>query len=220
MSITFKSEIPPKLQESSSTQNFIEVLDGLKADKEFIIAEQETFLNPILNSNYEALRLLFKECSGLLDIPNIPKICYENFILNSRNIFALKGSEDGLKLFVKSIALGDIQLRGLPYPNRFIILSDINNGYLPNGSDFGLYSADPLVKTNLLWLYGGDNTQYASSVDIMVWSPLFTNEVFREWFVSILQPFLPITDPLTSDISIYMYGHSYIGFPYVYATNL
>jgi hypothetical protein len=219
--VNYTSETPDAIKLSDSTKHFLTMLDELHAYKQFVIAEQETFLNPALNTNLNSLKAFLKECTGIEAIAGLPRAVFENLIFNARNIFALKGTKKGLELFTRCAALGDfIWKSGSAYPDVFIVLSDYSLGYLPNGSDLGLHTTNDADSHKFIWLYGGNNEEYYQDIELMIFSPYFGITEFREWFLSILPMFLPIVDPNSANIKVMMYSHDYVGLPFTYNTNL
>jgi hypothetical protein len=211
---TFRESIPPDLLAIPNVSRLTNVLDRMLQDKNAELYKFDTAQNPahIRDRNY--LQRYLYEFGQLQAFKGAPHFIIERLIFNAYDIFALKGSHDGLKLFIHSACDGDVVSDYSEYDTPpYIIPSSITGyGTLPNGNDLkypgGVIGFLP--GGSPCYLFGGSFAAYYSTVKIGIVSPYVGNAVFRDFLSRILPEYLPMVHPYTTQLTINYYNTAMI----------
>lgn len=132
--MAFKDSIPERVLESSSVNNFVEVLNELHNYKEGLVTTSLRSWNPAVFMNKKWLIMRLQEYGVSLPY-ELPIQVMQQFLLNINEIFRLRGSKLGLQLWLSVITLGEITIDDSDYWGALVFLS-------PNSKTRGYITCD------------------------------------------------------------------------------
>lgn len=212
----FRDNIPEELlSDSVYADKYIQILDELAVDKDILIEMFRRFHSPILNPRTSFLKRFIKGLGDLSLVPGIPRKVLEDLILRSWHIYSLKGSTDGLILFLNTISIGRaiINTSKMYTTGAYIIPDDIVSGYqmlsnlsTPTSDEYGDYVATiGLDEDSFLFLFEDTLINRVPLLEICLLTPFANILEFREWLTNILPEFVPLSKE-NADIRVYLYN--------------
>lgn len=130
--MNFRERIPSEILRNPPVDKFVTVLDETNTYKQQEMQKAFRFYRSPLNTN---LKFLIKrlEDEGFPPIPaDFPKDVLDALLLNYEDINALRGSRQGLELWLWCLTFGAITIDDSAFMpvNQFIMLSSPTNGFL------------------------------------------------------------------------------------------
>jgi len=200
----FKKQIPPFVDTNEHATKFISVLDGMQEYKEALVEDYTRFYNTPLLTNLLFLR---KKAEAYAH-PRIPedfkKEQLDALILNSNDIMALKGSYQGLRLWLWCLTFGNITDNyGDFYPIiNYIIPSDEEYGYLSN-------VVPPETEPRTLYLFSGADNFGTQSLSISITTKYHWMVSLKKYIEDNIREFIGFTDANTT-ITIELLPGAYV----------
>lgn len=195
----YSTQIPEKARSTPNAEAFVKVLDETQLYKNSVIHKASRFYNPVLLTQLPFLRK-FQDEFGWPTVPaDFPKKILDNMYLNEENVFRLKGSKLGLEYWLRVLTCGDCFIDDSTFfpVLSYIILDDINNGYL---------SSDIMWPNSMLYLFDGDTSFNPRYLNISIRTPYYNLESLKTYILTHIYKFIGFVDPNTHINIEFIYG--------------
>ncbi len=222
MANRFSDYINPDSLGSRESKQIVQVFDEAHLEKTIILDEYVRSYNPISVSKTSFLKKYLTDFGGLLLIPGFPRYVYEQLILNAAAIYGLKGTKKGLTLFLEILCQGGVLFNDslLHRQGDFIIPDDTSgdhallrlcytNTLTQTDEDLEAYTNTTVNgEETFYFLFDGDSYDTGvSEITIHIISPFAKIREFRDFLEEILQDYLCMAVPESSNIYVYLYQH-------------
>ena len=198
----FSNHIPSDLLEKNANAvKLAKVLDGMIDRKQVEIYKYEDRYDPSRTHTLETLRNFVDEFNGEYR-PDSPRKVLECLYYNKWNIYGKKGTEYSLTTWLECVTLGTVTNVTFNPPCPIIHFASLDSGILPNGQDlqWELDNGQPDFKIPTLL----DDTWgiYYTSAEITIDSPYISTDEFKDWVLTHIYKYLPVSDPNTTIVTI------------------
>ena len=223
----FSDFVPQALLDEVTTRRFLTVLDGVADFKREVLEEFRRSFNPITISKVSYLRKFIEELGNIALAPGMPRQVLENLVLNAYAIFALKGTAQGIKLFLEIVSLGNVLLdtSRIIRKGNFIVPDDIYRAgklMLSNevsqpvtDENYSAYLSEISAQDNgFFFIFDGSSFDSGVSyLGISIETPFAPVYEFREYLKLIVPRMMPLSSDI-AQISIYLYHQIPMGTPW------
>jgi hypothetical protein len=229
----FSEYIPPEILTTQDVRNYVNVLDGLCVEKSVYVNKFSRSFNALTIESKTFLEKWLIDVGNLLLVPGIPRKVIEGLILDSHNIYNLKGTQKGLILFLEIVCCGGARVfhKNLVNRGNFIKPDHLLDGFLMlsgegttvgqelvTDSEYQAYLDFLSIASNdFLFIFDHDSYDTGvGTIEIRIASPFAHIKEFRDWIGSIIEQFLPMASAYSTYIEIKLYNHVMITGPYYY----
>lgn len=212
--MNFRDSTPEQVFINPNADSFISVLDGLKTYEDLALKKACRFFHPAISTNLDFLRKKVADY-GYPPVPeDFPKDVLDALILNAKYNMDLRGSLEGLELWLWCLTFGEITIDAsgfYPQPD-YILLSDIYYGYASHVSPID-------AVTYNLYLFTGTDNFGDQEIVIDIVTKYSSNDSIKDYIEANIREFLMFTaDDTTITINYTNGPYVTLDTPYQYLT--